>query len=237
MCDCGDDPPNSCCEDKDKDGLCDCLDANLDGLCDPENYTDLDGDGLVDCEERYTGTNRRGADSDGDGLLDFLEFRFGTNPEIDDTADDLDWDGVPNGEEVKTATDPHHTSQDGRSNLAYLYNVEESSVQSGKTCYSFDVSNISLAEMASPPGPVSTFGPAGQGYSGANRILVFAGEVPFDDLQSYAGFQVACVEATFELDGNYKNPPSGLISIAPTDFVELTKFDPAIHCIPPGGRR
>ncbi len=235
LCDCGDDPPGSCCEDQDGDGLCDCIDVDADGICDPENYLDQDGDGLVDCEERYSGTNRRGADSDGDGLVDFLEFRFGTNPELNDVTDDLDWDAVANGEEVKTATDPHHTSAQGRSELAYRYNVKETALIGGRTCYHFDVDNISLTEMAPAPALPGTPGPAGQGYTGANRIMVFIGEVPFDDLESYARFQIACVEASFVAAGNYKNPPSGLIEIAPTDFVNLTEFIPAVHCRPPGG--
>ncbi|MCP4606123.1 MAG: VWA domain-containing protein [Proteobacteria bacterium] len=237
ICDCGDDPPGSCCEDEDGDGLCDCLDEDGDGRCDKENYKDSDGDGLFDCEERYTGTNRSGPDTDGDGLLDFLEIRFGTSPDINDIADDLDWDAVANGEEVKTGTDPRHASSLGRSNQAYRYNIEKSEAKQGRTCYNFEINNITLTELISNPGARITSGPAGQGFSGLNRILVYAGEVPFDDVESYARFRVACVEASFRFEGNYKDPPSGIASVTDKDFVDLLEFDPKLDCIPPGGRR
>jgi hypothetical protein len=224
------------CEDLDGDGLCDCLDVNGDGLCDPENYRDSDGDGLFDCEERYTGTNRSGADTDGDGLVDFLEVRFGTGPDIDDSADDFDWDAVSNGEEVMTATDPHHVNVFGRSKQAYRYKTWESTGVESQSCYEFEIKNISLTEVISSDGD-TVKGPAGQGYSGRNRILVYMGEVPFDDVESYARFRVACVEAYFKLDGNFKNPPSGVVHVSDEDFVNLTEFDPIAHCIPPGGRR
>ncbi|MCP4676378.1 MAG: VWA domain-containing protein [Deltaproteobacteria bacterium] len=237
LCDCGDDPPGSCCEDEDGNGLCDCLDVDNDGRCDAENYVDTDGDGLFNCEERYTGTSRNGADTDGDGLVDFLEIRFGTSPDIADIADDFDWDAVNNGEEVKTATDPRHASIKGRSDSAYRYSVVEGETNTGRTCYDFEVKNITLTEVISSEGALFTTGPGGQGFSGKNRIMIFAGEVPFDDLESYARFRVACVEASFRFKGNYKDPPSGKVKVKETDFVNLSEFDPIRDCIPPGGRK
>ncbi len=245
LCDCAEgEAPGSCCQDADGDGLCDCIDVNEDGFCDPENYIDTDGDGLFNCEERYTGTSRSGADSDGDGLVDFLELRFGTSPDINDIADDLDWDAVANGEEVRTATDPGHEHPGGRSDQAYRYKVWESRVEESKNCYGFDVENITLTEVIQGTEADHTSGPAGQGYSGTNRILIYMGEVPFDDVESYARFRVACVEATYRYDGNYKSPPSGFVRLTDADFVSLTDFDPdnpelvesELHCIPPGGR-
>lgn len=218
------------CLDADLDGFCDCIDVNMDGICDPENYTDSDGDGFFDCEERYSGTNKVGSDSDGDGLLDFWEFRFGTAPDINDAADDFDWDAVTNGEEVRIATDPLFESKSGRSQMAYRYNLTESAVIDGRRCYDFNVSNITISEVISDNTQPEVFGPAGQGYSGSNRILVIVGEVPFDDLESYARFRVACVKASYVADGNYKNPPSGRIDITDADFVDLKTFDPSINC-------
>jgi von Willebrand factor type A domain len=235
LCDCGDDAPGSCCVDADEDGLCDCIDLDEDGICDPENYVDGDGDGLFDCEERYTGTSRNGADTDGDGLVDFLELRFGTSPDINDLTDDLDWDAVNNGEEVRTGTDPLLSSFKGRSKQAYRYNIQESPIKNGITCYDFTVKNISLTEVLDGSEDDATIGPGAQGYSGTNRILFFAGEVPFDDLQSYARFRVACVTASYQFDGNYKNPPSGTMALQDDDFVNLSEFDPLVDCIPPGG--
>ncbi len=234
LCDCGDEPEGSCCEDNDGDGLCDCIDADGDGICDPENYTDSDGDGLFDCEERYTGTNRRGPDTDGDGLVDFLEFKPGTSPDMNDVGDDYDWDSVTNGEEVRTGTDPHHKSETGRHDLAFVYKIWESSMIDGSTCYDFEVSNISLTEVLDNDEYDNVSGPAGQGYHGGNRILIFIGEVPFDDLESYDRFRVACVEASFRFEGNYKNPPSGRVEITDNNFVDISEFDAEAHCIAPG---
>lgn len=244
ICDCRPDadgnpvPEGACCTDADGDGLCDCIDEDANGLCDPSNYTDSDGDGLHDCEELYSGTNRSGADSDGDGLVDYLEVRFGTSPDIYDIEDDLDWDAVSNGIEVKTATDPNADSM-GRSKQAYRYKIEEAeTVQKGRTCYTFEVSNISLTEVMPKDDTVDfELGPAGQGYSGQNRVLVYVGEVPFDDPESYARYRVACVEAFFRYDGNYKNPPGGRVTLHDADFVELPDFVAEDNCIPPGGRR
>ncbi len=232
------------CDDLDGDNLCDCLDVNLDGICDPENYEDTDGDGLVNCEERYVGTSRTGADTDTDGLVDFLEVRFGTAPDQDDTSDDLDWDAVPNGEEVRSATDPLEASDLGRFDQAYRTTVTESNtVVNGRTCYDFEIRNITLTEVQRDDGSNDgilgdieySTGPGGQGFHGRNRILVYAGEVPFDDLETYARFRVACVEAKFVENGNYRDPPSGVVQLEESDFVEMAEFDPAAHCIAPGG--
>ncbi|MBW1880411.1 MAG: VWA domain-containing protein [Deltaproteobacteria bacterium] len=225
------------CLDEDEDDLCDCVDLDDDDRCDPENYPDSDGDGLVDCEERWAGTNRRGSDTDGDGLVDFHEIRFGVAPDLDDYLDDLDWDAVPNGEEVRTATDPRHASVVGRYHNAYRYRVTEGPFEPGRTCYDFTVSNITLTELVADQQPVEEAWPAGQGFSGRNRVLLFVGEVPFDDLESYARFRVACVQAAVLREGNFRDPPSGRVNVTDEDFVELSRFDAAEHCPPPGGWR
>src|SRR5688572_17498244 len=41
---------------------------------------DTDGDGLLDCEERFVGTHKAFVDSDADGAPDIVELRYGTNP-------------------------------------------------------------------------------------------------------------------------------------------------------------
>ncbi|MEL6342215.1 MAG: VWA domain-containing protein [Myxococcota bacterium] len=221
------------CEDRDGDSLCDCIDVDLDGVCDPENFLDSDGDGLTDCEEGWTGTNKSGPDTDADGLSDLHEFRFGTSPDVHDAEDDLDWDQVPNGEEVKSGTDPTQAS-DNRYERAYRYKVAESRrLPGGRTCFSFEVANVSLAEMMAGEDMKPTRGPAGQGFSGSNRALIFAGEVPSDNQDTFARLRVACVEARLSLDGNYRNPPSGRMSVDNDDFVSLTAFDPAVHCVDP----
>jgi len=72
--------------------------------------------------------------------------------------------------------------------------------------------------------------PVGRLGDGRNRILVFAGEVAFDDPDAYAAFRVACVEPRFAQPGNFKNPPSGKLVLSEADFVDLRAFDPERDC-------
>jgi hypothetical protein len=94
-------------------------DEDGDGLPD-----DRDGDQLLDCEERFMGTNRNLFDTDADGVPDSLEATFGTNPVADDTLDDLDFDGMPNGDELRLHTDPNRDDAAHRSRFSYRYDVQ-----------------------------------------------------------------------------------------------------------------
>ena len=220
------------CLDQDADQLCDCVDVDGDGRCDPSNYSDADGDGLVDCEERWTGTLSRGNDTDADGLLDIVELRYGTAPDLADQEDDLDFDVINNGDEVRTGTDPRRVSEQGRYELAYRYTLQTRALADSESCYGFSVSNISLEEMlpAVTRSPEVGSPPLGQGSSGRNRVLVVAGEVPYDDRNSFARYRVACVEAWVQRQGNLRSPPSGRMTVQPSDFVSLTEFDADLHC-------
>jgi hypothetical protein len=86
---------------------------------------DTDGDGLLDCEERFLGTNRNTFDSDADGIPDGIEVRFGTNPVVVDVEDDLDFDGMPNGDEMRLHTDPASDDAAHRSRVSYRYHVQK----------------------------------------------------------------------------------------------------------------
>ena len=72
--------------------------------------------------------------------------------------------------------------------------------------------------------------PVGRLGDGRNRILVFAGEVAFDDPDAYADFRVACVEPRFAIPGNFKNPPSGKLVLTEADFVPVRALDLARDC-------
>jgi hypothetical protein len=85
---------------------------------------DDDGDGLLNCEERYFGTNSRLIDSDGDGFPDDVEVRMGTNPAAADTLYDSDFDGARNGIELQAHTDPLRNDVADFSRIAYRYNIE-----------------------------------------------------------------------------------------------------------------
>ncbi len=225
VCDCVAD--NSCldalghdCLDLDEDQLCDCPDLDQDGFCD---YADRDGDGLHDCEEVYYGTSQLGVDSDADGIPDNIEVKFQTNPAEDDTQGDLDADGETNRVEVLTNTNPRCADTSLRSRNAYRYDLVNTGIEGSQSCYTFDISNVTL---------VPTIEVESEGYpgSGWNRIYIYAGEVAFDDPTAFAKYRMACVYASYNPNGDYKNPPSGRVNLRESDFVEVGDFDPEIHC-------
>ncbi len=64
---------------------------------------DSDGDGLLDIEEEFAGTDPADPDTDGDGLSDYEEVAvYGTNP----LKPDSDGDGIPDKWEIDNGTDP-----------------------------------------------------------------------------------------------------------------------------------
>ncbi|MDD9945209.1 MAG: VWA domain-containing protein [Myxococcales bacterium] len=226
-CDCVDEAELTCaddlghdCVDVDMDGFCDCPDADRDGRCD---YPDRDGDTLSDCEEVLFGTSQLGNDSDADGLPDFIEARAESNPTDADRMDDGDLDQTINGIEVLSNTDPWCDDSRLRSRTAYRYQVESSGLSDGQSCYAFSARNITL--VPTEPNPRAAY--PGNGW---NRVLVFIGEVSFDDPNAFAAYRIACVMAAYEVDGNLKSPPSGLVNLKDEDFHDASEFDADRHC-------
>lgn len=224
--------------DTDGDGLRDRIEwslgrSGLDPLdgndADCESAADSDGDTLGDCEEIFVGTRDNGADTDADGLPDAVEFRFGTSAVESDRGGDLDFDNTPTVTEVQTGTDPLCDDASTRSRTAFRYLVSEEGTVGASTCYDFEVSNVTLTATqenteAEVPG------------NGWNRVLLFAGEVAFDDPDTFARYRVACVEARYTYAGpgdERKDPPSGQMRLDDTDFVDLEDFDPDAHCTLP----
>lgn len=229
-CDCEEDPDEECmdaaghdCVDADMDGECDCPDRDMDGRCD---YGDRDGDGLNDCEEVLFGTAQRGNDTDADGFPDLTEVRFQTSPGENDVQEDLDADQTLNGIEIQAGTNPGCPDTALRSRLAYRYNLSENGIDDARTCYDFEVSNITLLPTLANPA-------AAYPGNGANRIYFYAGEVAFDDPDAFARYRVACVQASYHPEGNLRDPPSGRFALAESDFVEVIEFDPDLHCKTP----
>lgn len=78
---------------------------------------DTDGDGLFDSDEVAAGTNPRKKDSDGDGLDDGWEIAYGLDPLSSEGRDgaegDFDNDGIVNGREYESQTNPASEDTDG----------------------------------------------------------------------------------------------------------------------------
>lgn len=230
ICDCVSNEAEQCadslgndCVDADADGFCDCLDLDGDGFCD---YPDRDGDGITDCEEVLFGTSQAGPDTDADGLPDLLEVRARGNATEADTELDTDFDRVNNGNEISAGNDSRCDDSALRSLRGRRYTVVSEGLLDGRSCSTFDVSNITLVPTLESTTDVYP----GNGW---NRVLVYAGEVSFDDPNAFASYRVACVMAYYEPDGNLKLPSSGTVSLTETQFVDLQSFDPEVDCLWP----
>ena len=109
--------------DSDLDGIGDGdEDADADGVSNGQeialgsrpDLTDTDNDGLSDAEELTLGTSLTAIDSDSDGITDYQEVQFSLDPLSDDSASDLDGDGLTNAQELLVLfTDPSNVDSDG----------------------------------------------------------------------------------------------------------------------------
>ncbi|MFB6263788.1 MAG: VWA domain-containing protein [Bradymonadaceae bacterium] len=186
-------------------------------------WPDRDGDGLRDCEEVFYGTDQNGVDTDADGLPDPSEVHFSTNPAVRDVHDNLDSDKADNRTEVLANTSPRCDDAAVRSRAAYRYDIDERGLQGSKTCYDVGIENITLV-------PTIDRGTERFPGNGWNRILIYAGEVAFDDPSSFAAYRVACTMASYNPDGELKNPPSGRVQLSEEDFVSIREFEPTEDC-------
>lgn len=210
---------------------------------DPENRKDEDGDGLLNCEERFIGTSPRLPDSDADGLRDDEEHKLGTNPVANDLLTDIDFDGARNGLEVRCHTDPNHDDAALFSKNAYRYDIQEvrdGTTPKGQLCYDFTVDNITLAPTLdrskalgalTDPGDCRRAGGAMRGQctappTGTNTILLHMVAAPLDAPDDYGNHRVACVRPILHLTPDLKLPPSGHMTLKPEHF-KLLVGDPA----------
>ena len=206
-------------------------DANCTEATDRE---DTDGDGLLNCEERFIGTSLQLNDTDADGYSDDLEYHNGTNPVIADSQGDYDFDSAPNGFELTNHTDPTRDDAADFSQIAYRYNVQELSTDAGRrgeTCYQFTVDNITLAPALS--------GVPGTAPGGTNTILLHVISTPSDNFDDPGIHQIACVRPRYQASPETTNPPSATMNVPITAFKPpgLTDggvgFDQIRDCIVP----
>ena len=172
---------------------------------------DDDGDGLLNCEERYFGTNSRLIDSDADGFPDDVEIRMGTNASAADTLGDIDFDGALNGTELTAHTDPLHNDVADFSRIAYrtsLRLLRDDESLPGRLCYEFSVSNITLVPTGSALGL----------QEGTNTILFRVASAPADAPEDFGNHQVACVRPRYRIEPEVKTPSSGQMLLPMTAF-------------------
>lgn len=202
------------------------------GEGDDYNRRDDDGDGLLNCEERFLGTNPRLHDTDGDGLPDGVEISAGVSPVAPDTYVDLDRDLVTNGVEVRDHVDPTRDDRDYRFDLRYRYDLSRTGIVDGRTCWEFNVSNISLAPTLAGP----------DGVRGVNEIRLVFGQIPLDTPFDAGTYRVACVRPSYLLPEDVKDPPGGRIELPPEAFKKAGNledrddpeiFDPERDCVRP----
>ena len=224
--------------DTDDDGFSDLLEHRLrtsgydvigrhDADCSFEDdRLDTDGDGLLDCEERFVGTSHTLFDTDADGFPDSLEFRFGANPSGDDTQDDPDFDGAPNEVELRAHMDPRRADAWRMADLGYRTTVERLGFEGERQCFGWRVENVTLVETLARavPGNETL-------REGLNDVYVFLNETPFDDPEDFGEYSVACVRVRYLPEQELKFPPTGRVRLDQAVFVDPSRFDPLLDCV------
>lgn len=182
---------------------------------------------MLDCEERFVGTNRLRPDSDADGFVDTNELLYGTNPATNDIRADLDFDAASNGDELRGHSDPAVNDAARRGAISYRYEIQEkdledlepgdpriADLEAGRPCYETRVSNITLADTEG---------------DGTNRVYLYAVQAPFDDPTDFGVVRIACVEQRFALP-DFRSPPYAEVELFEGDFVRIEDFDPDRDC-------
>ncbi len=185
-------------------------DADCSGANDRE---DTDGDGLLNCEERFIGTSLQLADTDADGYPDDVEYHNGTNPVIADNLGDLDFDAAENGFELQNHTDPLRNDSADFSQIAYQYELQKVYLDGGlpgQSCYQFSVGNITLAP--------ATSGVPGTAAGGTNTILLHVTATTSDSVDDPGTHQIACVRPQYQASPEAINPLSATMNVPLTAF-------------------
>jgi len=252
FCDCLDRDEDGYCDWLDRDGdlLRDCEEIFYGTN---QNSNDSDADGIPDfLETRYESNpieNDLLDDSDFDQTVNSLEVRSGTDPWCDDasirslisyqydqTNEGFDFPLLDGGLPTEfipidagPMSMPDGSTVDAGGGLVEIDAGPDgddaigSGLRNARSCYRFQVGNVTIVPTA--PNWRAVY--PGNGW---NRILVWVGEVPFDDPDAVAFYRIACTMAFYDPDGNLRNPPSGRLRFQEADFVEASEFDADVHC-------
>jgi len=183
---------------------------------------DSDGDGLMDCEEAFLGTQQLNPDTDGDFLSDLTEVRHGMNPlDPTDAYGDINRDGILNEAEIKMGLSPSApvSSAERSYGLTYNFTASPSNSASNGTCYDFLIQHMRLL---TPPSTPTT----PEGY---NRVYYDVFETAVDTPTSFSTVRRACADVLY-VNGKVKAPLNGNVTFADTDFVDIAQFNPAVDC-------
>lgn len=193
------------------------LDAGLPGRPGSElDRVDMDGDGLLHCEEVLLGTDDQLADTDADGFTDRVEHLAGTDPLRSDIDEDPDGDGRRNADELLCHTDPVRADPGLWDADRTWYQLEELAPnEAGAACYGFTVRYLSL---------VTTRDRAGPGTKGFNDILLWFQSGSREDPRDAGNLRVACVRARY-IAPDYKIPASAEVALTDLDFVDPRNLD------------
>ncbi len=204
-------------EDSDGDGCRDGFElrAGLDPTvaaycpCAEQGEPDSDADGLLDCEELFLGYDAERFDTDGDLFPDGLELRVGTNgADGDDWKEDLDFDGVASGAEIRQGTDPVRADADSHARHAYRFAVERvSTLGEAETCYQVQVTNLPTARTAG----------TAHHQEGINQLVFQMIESPEDAAETVFTLRQLVVDIAF----TRMHPPT--VAIDPERFVTISR--------------
>lgn len=197
----------------------------VDPGCPPElRGVDQDCDGLLDCDEQIIGTNALRMDSDDDGVADSVEFKLGTQPSSKDLDQDPDNDRLDNRAELLMHTDPVVVDSENLSVVGYRYEVLKDGGldDEGRQCFTFRVSNISLADTlpdtrdaGNPDGGAPLYR-RGAGY---NDLFMTTSMKPGDDPTGKSIMRAFRHTTTRFPVGGIKSPHDGIIRVTPEDFL------------------
>lgn len=199
--------------------------GGVDPGCPPElRGVDQDCDALLDCDEQIIGTNALRMDSDDDGIADSVEFKLGSQPSSKDLDQDPDNDRLNNRSELMMHTDPLVVDSENLSVIGYRYEtLKDGGLDGqGRQCFTFRISNISLAntlpdtrDAGNPDGGADLYR-RGAGY---NDIFVTTSMRPADDPTGRSIMRGFRHTTTRFPVGGIKSPHDGIIRVTTDDFL------------------